>query len=363
MKFLSKIVKGMLPVLAVVLLAAVFIGRASAIPYSGDSTPSAPSPAFNVYTGTPDFGDEHDFFRGKVAGSTGDSTNVVNAACETGTRFTLWIYVHNGASQYQNGDGNGPSVAKDTKVKVDLKNANAASSFNPDATISARNAASVTDGMKINCTNGKTVTLSYKNGTAVQHMWNGGKAPVSDSIVTTGAPVGTNSPDGNMWGCWEQRIVVTLDVEVTEKPQPKPSKGECKVTDVKPLGGRKISAKVTEKNVENAQVVGYKIDWGDGSSSNKQEDTHEYAKDGKYIITGYVQIKFANGDVKYVTAADCAKEVTFKPDTPVTPVTPPTGGPTTMPVTGPGDVAAIFAAVSVAAGVAYRFYIARRFNA
>lgn len=370
MKFLSKIAKRSLPVIAVIVLATVlFVGRASAIPYAGDTTPPTPSPQFNAYTGVPSEGDESDFFRGKVAGNTSPSTNIVDSTCETGKQFTLRVYVHNGASQYQNGNGDGPSVAKNTKLKVNLKNANAQSSFNPEATISASNAASVNDSMTIRCSDGKVVKLSYVNGTAAQYTRTGSKPIDGAALFTTGAPIGTDQPDGNVWGCWEQRVYVTFNVEVKEQPQPKPSKGECKVLDIKPLGGRKIEANLSGAT-DNAKIVDYRIFWDWENNKNdvttgKKVAEHEYAKDGTYKIVGEVLVEYANGDKKWVTANDCAKQITFKPDVPPvpTPVTPTPATPSALPSTGPGEVVAIFTAISIAAGVAYRVYIARRLGA
>ncbi len=369
MNLLKNFVKGsVLTIATLMAIATSAPAVTAAIPYTGDSTPPAPAPAFNVYTGVPSEGNEADFFRGKVEGDTNASVNDVRSTCETGKRFTLRVYVHNGASQYENGNGNGPSVAKNSKVIVDLKNATASSAFNPNATISASNAASVNDGMTIACTDGKTVKLNYVAGTAKQYTRAGSKA-LSDSIVTTGAAIGTDAPNGDVWGCWEQRVYVTLTVEVKEQPKPVISTAACKldegafvVTD-----DRKVTVKVNGVT-ENATVVGYEINWGDGSEvSTKQTDTHQYPtdKDGTYTIQARVQVKLADGTVKWVNGEDCAKTVVFKdnqppvvPPTPPSVVVPPSG---TLPDTG-ANVFGIFATVSMIGAFLHKAYKARKLS-
>lgn len=353
-------IKGLVPVLTGLFVGAVMSGHAYAIPYTGDSTPATPNPAFNVYTGVPSEGNESDFFRGKVEGDTNPSVDAVKSTCETGKRFTLRVYVHNGADQAKNDNGNGPSVAKDVKVKVDLKNGAAASSFNPNATISASNAASVSDGMSITCTDGKTVNLNYVTGTAKQFTRTGTRA-ISDELVKGGAAVGTDTNDGNVWGCWEQRVYVTFTVEVKEVPKEVPSNAICVVDDKAfKVDDRKVTITV-DARTENATKTGkYEINWGDGSAvSAKQTDSHTYAKDGTYTIKARVEVKLANGKTMWVEGESCTRQVTFKPGQP--PVTPPVVTPSNgkLANTGPGDVAGIFTGVS-AFGAAAHSLISRR---
>lgn len=361
-KHIKKTLFGMLAI------AVMLFGAAStvyAIPYNGADTPPAPSPAFNVYTGVPSEGNESDFFKGKVAGSTADSVNNVQSTCETGQKFQLRVYVHNGASQYKNDNGNGPSVAKDTKVKIALPTAKA-SSFTPDATISASNASSITDDMTITCTDGRVVTLKYVAGTAEQYSPLSGVNKVSDSIVTTGAHIGTQGPDGNVWGCWDQRVWVRLLVEVKEAPTPPAPEYQCKVTDVvvNDRDLRKVTANVSGVAINGATITGYEINFGDDTVVNEQSAMHEYAADGTYTITGRVQVKLPNGEVKWVEAPECVKEVTFEGDKPVTPVTPEQPEtpvtPTTLPSTGAGSLAGIFTLVSAAGAFAHRLVTSRR---
>lgn len=362
MNIFTKLSKKIALFIAIAFATVLFVANAgqhvAAIPYSGDSTPPASGPQFNVYTGVPEEGNESDFFRGKVAGNPqAVSTNVVDSTCENGQQFTLRVYVHNGATESLNGNGDGPSVAKDTKVKVNLNNANAQSQFVPDATISSSNAGSVNDDMTIRCSDGRVVKLSYVDNTATQFTRAGSKPIDDDALFTTGALVGTDNPDGNVWGCWSQRVYVTFNVVVEEAPKPVTPSYVCKVTDVKvdDVKTRKVTAIVNGTVTNGATIVGYEINWGDGSKSNKQTDSHAYAKDGSYTIVGRVQVKLPNGEVKWVDSNNCVKVVKFENGQPVTPVTPvaPT---TTLPNTGPGEILGLFSATSAAGAVAHRVY-------
>lgn len=378
MNIFKSLVRGSIATLVSLLSFAVLAApHAFAIPYTGDTTQASPVPAFNVFTGNvPQQGDESDFLRGKVLGDTADSVNDVTSTCETGKRFQLRVYVHNGASQYHNDNGTGASIAHDSKVKITLP-AGDVTSFSPLATLSASNAASASDTMNIHCSDGKIVKVHYVTGTAQQLNTNSGAVnPLSDSIVTTGAAIGTNGPDGNMWGCWDSRILVRLVVEVSETPKPTPSSAICYVDDKAFIvENRKVKVTVDAK-LDNATKTGkYEINWGDNSAvSTSQTDTHTYDKDGTYTITARVQVKLADGTVKWVDGDGCTKKVTFKNKVPMctipgkenlpadspnckTVTVPPT---TVLPNTGAGDVFGIFGGVSAFGAGVHQLVTRRR---
>lgn len=332
--------------LALAASAIVFGGTAKALPWSS-STTGLDHPGFNVFTGVPGVGDESDFVRGRVSGSSNDFTDPVNDACATGTQFSVRVYVHNAANQSLNNNGSGSGVAHDTKVKVNVPGSTA---NKITGTISASNAATVSDTFGINCAGGAT-ELSYVNGSAAQQRMDGSTAALSDNIVTTGAKIGTKDVNGDVWGCFEQRVVVYLKVKVAKKVAPK-SEGECKVANVEQTGNRTVKVTV-DGSTTNAQVVGYKIDFGDGTVVNEQTTSHTYAKDGTYTITTSVQIKFADGHTEWKTADACKKVVSFKNNQPV-----PT--PTELTSTGAGNVVGVFAATSIAGAFLHRRWTLRK---
>lgn len=365
MKTISILKKASIIAVATVMMSVTALtASVSAIPYTS-THPGLDRPAFNLYTGVPGEGDETDFLRGKEETNSGSSTTNVQSACDNGTRYTLRVYVHNIANQTLNNGGSGPGVARDTKVRVALPTQNTASNFNMSSVISASNATTVSDGMTITCANGKKVKLSYVSGSAKQFTGHTGTKAISDTVVTTGAKIGTIEPDGNVWGCFGQRVWVTLVVKVEEVVTPPPpivSSGECKLVDIKPESGRRITATVTGV-VNNAEIVGYKIDWGDGTTSDKQTDTHTYAKDGAYTVTTQVQVKLHDGTLVWKTAEDCVKQVTFKGDEPpkvVKKIVKKQKLPVVLPEAGPAGVAAAFVGVTGLSTVLYHRF-GRRF--
>lgn len=363
MKALSILKKAAVGSIAAVMVAvyAFATPAVQAIPYTPEAT-GTNYPAFNAFTGVPVEGNEADFVRGKEATDTNPSVDNVQSACNKGTEYTVRVYVHNVANQTLNNDGNGPAVAHGTKVKVSLPSEDKASKFTIGGKISATNATTVNDTMSINCGGGKVVKLSYVSGSARQFTGFTGTKALSDSIVTTGAPIGTMEPNGDVWGCFAQRVWVTLTVKVEDvAPEPKPSLGECKLLDVKAVGGRKINYEISG-TTDNAEIVGYRIDFGDGNNSTEQSGEHEYAEDGTYTVKGEVRVKYADGREEWKSADNCVKQVTFEGDQPpkVVPPTPTPGAPTTLPVTGPAGVAAVVTAVTGMSSAAYYWVIRRR---
>lgn len=154
------------------------------------------------------------------------------------------------------------------------------------------------------------------------------------------------------------------------KPQAAPpvpiSSAECRLITVSTSDHRQASASV-QAAVTNAQIVGYIIDFGDGTTPVHSTSTanpspaipHQYARDGTYTITGSVQVRQANGQTETKTSETCKLPVTFKtpvvPAVAVTPVTPPPT-PRALPDTGVGAVAGISAAIATASGMGYLLY-------
>lgn len=335
----------------------------NAIPYSGTTTPGTATPTFNTYTGVPSVGDESDFLRGRVEGST-TYVNDLSDACNAGTRYTLRVYVHNAADQANNNGGNGPSVAKNTQVKVALPANTTASSFALNSTISSSNAGTVNDGMTISC-GGKTVKLSYVTGSAKQFTNAGGTQALNDSIVTTGAPIGTQSPNGDVWGCWDQRVYVALTLEVTEAPTP--VSAVCEIFTIKTSDNRKVIADQFKTAQSGATFKSVVINWGDNTTSTVTDaskvngTTHQYAQNGTYSITAVATFSVpGSADITSGGAGTpCAQQVTFSEKPPVV-VTSTSTRPTALPNAGAGDVAALFAFATLGGAISYRWFLSRK---
>ena len=139
-----------------------------------------------------------------------------------------------------------------------------------------------------------------------------------------------------------------------QPPQPSYSCEAISVTQV----GRKVTVQVSPKVAGGAEVKDYSYDFGDGSApkiSTNNPETYDYTKDGTFTIR--VKVRFTvNGQVVTDDSVKCVASVTT--------TTPPqvqgTQTPTTLPATGPADIAGIFASITLAAAVAHKFVWARR---
>lgn len=154
----------------------------------------------------------------------------------------------------------------------------------------------------------------------------------------------------------------TLVINDCGKPKPIYS---CDLLDAEKIGDKSFKFTAKASATGGAQIVNYTYDFGDGSTPHVTDKTvveHTYASNGNYVAKVTVNVR-VDGKTVQTTSPACMKpvDVNVPPVVPPTPVTPVTPG--TLPNTGPGEIVAIFAGVSIAAGVAYRFYVARRFGA
>lgn len=141
-------------------------------------------------------------------------------------------------------------------------------------------------------------------------------------------------------------------------PTPPESSGMCKLLSMTVVNkdDREVQASVTGE-VNNATIIGYSIDFGDGTVVEQQSANHKYAKDGTYNVVGTVKVKLANGEVQSKTAQSCESQITFTPNKPPKVTPPPT--PSSLPNTGPGDVIAAFFGISSISSVLY-YAVTRR---
>lgn len=331
------------------------------IPYNGDQTVASPVPAFNVFTGVPaPTGNEPDFLRARVPvnGNDSDATtqysDPLNTSCVDGQKIQMRVYVHNGASADGNNNGTGPSVAHGTKVKVNLDNAVADTSFSPSATISANNAASVTDHVAINC-NGKAVKLDFIKGSASAFSIGSGVVPVDENLLlSTGAPIQSEKVPGDVWGCWNERVYVVFSVKV-EVPPTIITPIVCNLIKVT-QEGRVVNLTNVDFTPKDAKINSLIVDFGDGSAAQtvKLSDlplSHTYSKDGTFHLT--VSLSTDQGKV---TSDKCAQNFNFA----TTVSTPPT--PKALVNTGAGDVFGIFSGTTVAGAFLHRKWSLRKFS-
>ncbi|MDQ5912609.1 MAG: hypothetical protein QG659_31 [Patescibacteria group bacterium] len=382
MKYTSLFKKLMLPILV---LGSILVGvnqvQAAQIPYvPGQKLQTSQTPVFNPFTNIPaGVGDESDFV--KLRKSSGDPTvpaatnnfiDPVNATCTAGEKFDIRTYIHNGADDDYNQNGAGSAVAHNVNVAMTAPLGQTSKKFTFSSTISASNAASVTDQGTLNCTNEvqlKLVPQSVK--VYAQHLgWNS----AADGSVNGNLKVGSRvAGSGDQWGCWEDRIVVVYVVEVVAKPQPPAPVYTCDAITAEKIGDRKYRFGVRYTATNGATLKSVNYIFGD-NNSKKVEATpftveHEYAKAGEYKITTNL-VFTVDGEEKTVTDAKCATtiktSVTPCPTNPNLPIDspdckevpkPPV---TTIPSTGVGGILAGLTGTTAAAYSAYAYYESRR---
>ncbi len=185
-----------------------------------DRCGSLTGPVFNSFINTPSYGDERAFVDARRSDqNTGDDLykNVLPNVTEGSKEVVVRMYIHNNANQSTNASGLG--VAKNTKVRVFVPTATS-QALRARGYISADNAAVVED--TVDFTANKEFKMSYVPGSAKLYDNDNFKNGVqlADTIVTTGAPIGSDALDGKFKGCFEYEAVVELKLKVTPKENP-----------------------------------------------------------------------------------------------------------------------------------------------
>lgn len=366
---------------AALLSAAVFTGLLSGnahaiqIPYEDIGSTSIETPVFNTYTNVPNgVGNEADFVR--IRPSTGDVADngqggvrnalYVNgqaAACNVGDKFDIRTYIHNGADDDFNDNGNGTAVARDTEVRMVAPFNTPGKTFTFTSTVRATDVSPVTDTARLYCESDEEVMLKLVPQSVKVYSSQYGFQGVSDSAVNGVLPIGSRvAGSGDVWGCWADRVMVAYIVEVIEMPEEEPElvPGVCNLLSVTVLTKRQVRIDDVKFTVNDATASTITLDFGDGNTktinANKSElpYTHTYAKDGTYNIRATVNMTF-DGEAKAVTADLCTAKVTVTTDKP--PVQPPKS----IPNTGAGGaVAGIMSAVAGLGALAHRKFTLKR---
>lgn len=350
---------------------------------SGQSQTSQ-TPVFNNFCNAPyGVGNEADFVRvrensnGVVTDNANNPayTDTVASACDAGQKFDVWNYVHNNASQEFNNNGSGSAVARNVQLALSAPLNTENSSFTFGANVSASNAASVSDTATLTCNNGKKVKLTLvPNTVRIYSKQYGAWKSLGDNSVNGTTQLGSPAMgSGDVYGCWDYRIVVVYQVTVTEVPPVQKVNASCDLLSLAAIDTRRFKVsdfKYTATNVNFSKAV---IDWGDGTRTgdlkSREEvlaQTHEYAQsDTDKSYTAYVLVTFSNGATEGGPNTACAVQVNLKkgnlPPVVTTVVTTPPSQPVTRLVnTGPGSVLAMFAGVTVAGALAHRWLTARR---
>jgi len=119
---------------------------------------------------------------------------------------------------------------------------------------------------------------------------------------------------------------------------------------------RTIEVAADVQKSEGITVTGYEFNWGDGSTDTSDSNVarHSYATPGTYTVVATVN--YEGGETTSVT---CQTTIDFVKET-ITPTPDRPTGPTTLPVTGPGEVLATLFGTGSLAGATHAWVNSRR---
>lgn len=179
---------------------------------------SLTGPVFNSFINTPSYGDERAFVDARRSDQTasGSYKNVLNDVTGGSKEVVIRTYVHNNANSSTNASGLG--IAKNAKVRIALPTAES-QTLRARGYISADNASPALVEDTVDLVGSQKFKVEYVPGSAIIYnngaYKNGGK--LSDNVVTTGAPIGYDSLNGKLPGCFEYEAVVQIRVRIVTK--------------------------------------------------------------------------------------------------------------------------------------------------
>lgn len=263
-----------------------------------DGVPGFDHVTFNSFTGVPGIGDERQFFNGHYS-DAGSVYSDPMPQVKNGDVLTLQVYVHNNADESLNASGAG--IARNTKVRVVLPEG-IAKAQEATAYISADNAQpqTVYDTLDFGAANGGSFQMEYVPGSA--HL-KGNFTDVSlpDSIVTTGAAIGTRGADGNMEGCYKQMVYVTLQVKV-KMPQ-------YSLTKQVRMNGQTSADWTETKNVKAGDTTQWLLTFKNtGSTALSAVNIVDKVPAGMTVVPGSVKLINGNYPSGYVYGSNAIQD-------------------------------------------------------
>lgn len=263
----------------------------------------------------------------------------------------------------------GSSTVTNVRIHVNLPGAQASQNVST-ATITADNAFPVTVSDTATANISSLQTITYKSGsTELLNSSNQVISTLPDGITTSaGVNIGTVGVSIN-----EIRFVqFKADISCPEPPKPEATY-KCESLSITADKNRTVKITGFTTSATNGAVFkNAVITWGDNSSAlttaSVVGQTHQYAADGTYTISAVAHFTVDGKDATS-TGTQCQQQVKFTPTKPPV-VIPPTVVPptttTTTPTpgklvnTGPGSVAAIFAATTTVGAYLHRRFTSRR---
>ena len=308
--------------------------------YDPNGTATSTTPIFNEFYDVPEIGDEADFVR--IRQGEGEYVDNLESACDINDQFMIRTYIHNGADPDYNEDGSGPAVARDVVLRMIAELNQTDDNFTFTSTVSASNAASVTDSATLDC-DGNQVQLQLVPQSVYSWSRPLGWNQEPDSAVNGELPLGSREQgSGDVWACWDDRVLVVYEVQVIEAPQ---VDYVCDSLTGVLVSDKRYKFTAAHSNSALAEFVDYTYDFGDGNKETTVQNMieHTYLEDGNYKIS-VTPSWIVNGETVTNTGPQCEVEIS----------------PTKIPDTGAGSVAALFAGVSVLGTAGYQLVARKR---
>ncbi len=294
--------------LAVALIAGVATQAQARTQYTDGGMGTSKTPVFNEFYDVPNgVGDEADFVRLKTkAGTNGDYISTLNDDCAVGDAFNVRTYIHNGADPEYNDTGE--AIARNTVLAMNAELGDG-KAFDFSSTISASNAASVSDSGTLQCQGNVRLKLVPKSVQAYSKPV-GGFYALPDTSVNGTTQIGSRvAGDGNVYGCWDDRVIVVYEVVVEQIPEEPKAEFSCDLLEVLKLSDRTYKFTV-KASATNTEITDYKFNVKGGGDFDLAQQgnvavlTVEQA--GDYTVRA--QVVTADGTTEYNDA--CTKKVT-----------------------------------------------------
>lgn len=330
--------------------------------------PGANYVVFNSFTNAPNYGDERAFFDVRDASLTGTEGGFHDQmTIHDGQRLQMRVYVHNDANP--NAIGVDAATAHNTQLKVllptSIKTLN-----NAAAQISADNANPKYVSDTITLSGANPFSVTFDTGSAVQMTYRpGGTGNFVTRQLMTAKFANNHELDANMgdWhGCFNFSALISFTAVVHMQAPPAPQKAPVFIKKIaEDAAGHELSAvptntfsfKVTCDG--DSRTVTYNTTpqaAGECTVGSNVTITENAVNGWKILSTNPQTFKVPSGGV---TAVFKNQEVVTTPPTkPTKPVV--KSAVTTLPNTGPGEVAGLFAGTSTL-GAALHF-ASRRFR-
>lgn len=205
------------------IVAAVLIAPAALFAWGpGRQTFTMANPAdyvtFNSITDNPTHGDERNFMQVREA-NAGNETYADQTSLTAGHEYVVYVFYHNNAASNLNASGKGIATGAYVKAQIPTFVPSGSTGTKAVGYVGASNAnpGEVWDDISFSNSTGGDISLSYVPGSSTIH--NFGKTngqTMSDSIVTTGAPIGYDALNGVIPGCNEFSGYVTFRVKADQ---------------------------------------------------------------------------------------------------------------------------------------------------